>query len=101
MTFQPGQKVYFRLGERVPVQMSCCGDWVDVFEYLKEWNGQVFYVIPFAIPVCPLCRSVNNSSGDNKIILQLEKVWVINEVAYTTIGVYPQELELLEDQDDK
>jgi len=95
--YQPGQLVRFRLGERMPEPMPCCGQIVDDFAVLYEqgFSGSVFTVGDFAIPICSCCQKM--FEPDKGKILLLTPRFEVNGHPYHAFGAYPRELELVEE----
>ena len=94
-TFPVGQRVRFRLGERGPRLLPCCGQYLDYWEYLKGFSGQTFQVKICDLCFCPFCRTFSQPSGE---LISLEKEWEIDGILYGGFGAYPQELELVLDE---
>ena len=93
--WRPGQLARFRLGERVPMQMPCCGRTADGFEALKEFSGQVFPVAtPRQFALCPFCH--NRREPDPRLV-PVQVTFLFNGVEFYYFGAYPQELELVEE----
>ena len=98
VNFQDGQRVRFRVGERGPEQMPCCGQWLDLWELLAPLSGKVFRVTEDSVRrVCCFCGSCLGLDSDpNLICLFLDAPLDIRGRKYTDINAYPQELELVE-----
>ena len=95
--FPVGQRVRFRLGERGPFQLPCCGEWIEPFDYLAEFTGKIFTVGRPTCRQCFFCKYVAEPS-DTKITLVLKRPWFVEGIEYSSIGAYPQELELVLDE---
>ena len=94
VTFKIGQQVRFRLGERMPEKMPCCGRMLDTWELLKDFSGREFTIQklgPFRW--CPHCKSPTIANEPEKY--GLSEYFNIAGVEYTHFGAYPEELELV------
>jgi len=95
--FRPGQLVRFRVGERLPERMPCCGGTIDTFELFKEFSGCVFRIDDtFSLRVCPLCGGL---AGDDSDRIILVNTFDIGGTTYTAFGAYPEELTPVEATD--
>ena len=99
--FQQGQQVRFRLGERVPFNMPCCGMEVDQWQVMVdvELTQGVFNILMILGDgdfYCPDCGAdLDKNYGYPPI--RLSHRFRYQERNYDMFGAYPEDLELVGD----
>ena len=98
-TFKPGDWVLFRLGERIPETMPCCGALNDSFANFYPYHGMIFQVYTPDLSRCAYCGDPNLPILSMMVHLRLPHVF--NKHLYAGFIAYPQECTLVEDPEAK